>query len=67
MTRFPTRRRALLRAAAAVAALAAPALAQERSLRIGYQKYGTLVLLYQLRLISSACSAWATSGSRCAA
>ena len=46
MTRLSTSRRALLLgAAAASAALAAPALAQERSLRIGYQKYGTLVLL----------------------
>ena len=44
MTRLSTSRRALLLGAAS-AALAAPALAQERSLRIGYQKYGTLVLL----------------------
>ena len=45
MTRLSTSRRALLLGAGASAALAAPALAQERSLRIGYQKYGTLVLL----------------------
>ncbi len=44
MSRFPTGRRALFGAAAA-ATLAAPAVAQERNLRIGYQKYGTLVLL----------------------
>jgi sulfonate transport system substrate-binding protein len=37
-------RRALL-GAAATGLLAAPAVAQERTLRIGYQKYGTLVLL----------------------
>jgi sulfonate transport system substrate-binding protein len=37
-------RRALLGAAAS-GLLAAPALAQERTLRIGFQKYGTLVLL----------------------
>ncbi len=46
MTRLSTSRRALLLGAAATASLPAPALAQgERALRIGYQKYGTLVLL----------------------
>jgi sulfonate transport system substrate-binding protein len=42
---LPTPGRRALLGAASAGLLAAPSLAQERTLRIGYQKYGTLVLL----------------------